>query len=119
YGVGTPIDYALAAYWYGRAAEHGYLFAGYNLGLMHVKDLIRPRNDVEGLTRLLVAKARAKGDDPMHQFIAGDVDAQIGTISARMSAADVAKARREAAERVKDDNVTPVLLLDPQNNGGF
>lgn len=119
YGVGTPIDYAQAARWYARAAEHGYLFSGYNLGLMHVKDLIQPRNDIEGLTLLLVSAARAKGDDPMHRLIAGDADAQIRTISERMSPGDIAKARLEAARRIKGDNTTPVLLLNPENGGRF
>lgn len=114
YGVGTPVDSTKAAYWYARAATHGYAFSLYNLALLHVKDRIQPRNDIEGLTLLHVSASRAKGGDPASLFIAKDVGAQIQSLRARMSAADQARAEAEAALRIKFDNLAPAPVLTSQ-----
>ena len=101
FGRGVPVDHAQAAFCYRLAARHGSLPALYSLGAMHAQDRIVPRDDVEGLALLLEASARAMGDDPASSFVLEHEPAQATQIMKRMSPADIANARKRAAERAK------------------
>ena len=102
YGNGVPIDYDQAATWYRLAARHGSLPAIYSLGTLHANDRILPRDDVEGLTLLLEASARATaGGDPAAGFILTREPAQAQRLMERMNPDGIAKAKVRAAQRAK------------------
>ncbi len=111
YGRGVAPDYAQAVTWYRRATRHGSLAALFSLGVMHVNDRILPRDDVEGLTLLLEAENRALlGTDPAAGFILERQPAAAKRLMERMSPADIAKAKRHAADRSR----TPVPAAEPE-----
>lgn len=99
YGVGVEIDYGKAAEQYRRAAEAGNLLSLLALGELAANDRLVPSNDVEGLTALLRAAARTDGDPNVLAHIGQEQPALAQRLTARMSAADVAEARRRASAR--------------------
>ena len=107
YGVGVPIDYAKAASWYRRAADHGYLPAVFSLGTLHAQDRIAPRDDARGLSLLLAAAERATGDDPVSRHVRENQPALAKRLIERMTAADVARAKRRAVDLRPDRKPLP------------
>lgn len=102
FGRGVSVDNAAAAAWYRLAARHRSLPALFSLGALHAQDKVVPRDDVEGLTLLLEASARAMaGDDPAGGYVLQHQPARATQLMSRMSPADIAKARERAAERSK------------------
>jgi hypothetical protein len=99
YGVGVSTDYTKAATAYRRAAEAGNLLSMLALGSLSARDLVQPRNDVEGLSWLLTAASRASGDGPVSRGIREQQPAHAKRLMDRMSTADVAAARAQAASR--------------------
>jgi hypothetical protein len=101
FGRGVAPDPALAAKWYRLAARHGSLAAVFSLGALHAKDLVTPRDDVEGLALLIESERRAMAvDDPAASFILQHQPEFAQHLKARMSAADIAAAERRAAGRM-------------------
>ncbi len=98
-GLGTAVDFAQAAAWYRRAAARDYLASIYALGAMHALDRIAPRDDVTGLTLLLEAGARAKGDDPTSRLVRTNQPELVKRMKERMSVPDVAEAERRLRGR--------------------
>lgn len=102
YGRGI-IDYNQAAIWYGKAAQHRYVPAMYNLGTLYAKERLLPGNDVEGLTLLLEASELAEGiSGEKARFIREDPPGHRLRMVHRMSAADVNRARKQAKERAAE-----------------
>jgi hypothetical protein len=99
HGVGVPVDYAKAAAAYRRAAEDGSRSAMLALGALYARDLVIPRDNIEGLSWLLTAATRATGDDPMSRLIREQEPAHTKTLMARMSPAAIAAARTKATTR--------------------
>ena len=99
YGVGVPIDYTKAAAAYRRAADDGNLPAMLALGTLSARDLVTPRNDIEGLSWLLTAATKAIGEGPVSRGIREQQPAQAKRLMERMSPADIANARAKAASR--------------------
>jgi hypothetical protein len=99
YGVGVPIDYTKAAAAYRRAAEAGNHPAMLALGTLSARDLITPRNDIDGLSWLITAASRAVGEGPVARSIREKQPAQAKLLMERMSPADIAQARARAASR--------------------
>jgi TPR repeat protein len=98
-GVGVPIDYPKAAAAYRRAAEDGSRSAMLALGALHARDLIIPRDNIEGLSWLLTAATRAKGEDPVSRLIREQEPAHTKRLMERMSPTAIASARAKAASR--------------------
>ena len=96
FGVGGPVDYARAAAAYRTAADRGYLLSLYSLGALHAQDRIRPRDDIAGLSFLLDAIARAKGNDPGSRFVREDRAGNVNRLRERMSPAAIAEAERRS-----------------------
>jgi hypothetical protein len=99
HGVGVPVDYQKAAAAYQRAADDGNLLAMVARGALSARDLVMPRDDVEGLSWLFTAGTRAIGDDPLARVIRDQQPAQARRLMERMSPADIASARVRAASR--------------------
>ncbi len=119
-GRGVPKDLAEAEKWYGRAAEQGYSGAQYNLGFVHYS-----QDDIAGTTEWW-SRAAESGDeqamfslgfmfaesgraphDPVQAHMWYDLAAAHGSADAaherdqlarQMSAAEIAEARRLAAD---------------------
>jgi hypothetical protein len=98
-GIGTAVDFAQAAAWYRRAAARDYPPSIYALGVMHAADRITPRDDLTGLTLLLEAGARAKGDDATSRLVRTNQPELVKRMKERMSASDVAEAERRTSGR--------------------
>ena len=90
-GEGTPQDYATAASWYRRAAEQGHSRAQYFLAVMYAVGKGVPRSDVQAYMWCELAASRS--DKTQQEQIAGLRKA----LSGRMSAPQLAEARRMAA----------------------
>lgn len=99
YGVGVPIDHSKATAAYRRAADGGNVPAMLALGTLSARDLMTPRNDIEGLSWLLTAATKATGEGSVARGIREKQPAQAKTLMARMSPVDIAKARAIAARR--------------------
>jgi hypothetical protein len=99
HGVGVPVDYQKASVAYQRAADDGNLLAMAARGSLSARDLLNPRDDIEGLSWLFTAATRAIGDDPLAQVIRTQQPEQARRLMERMSAADIASARARAASR--------------------
>jgi hypothetical protein len=99
YGVGVAIDYAQAAEMYRRAAEVGSLRSIYALGTLAANDHLVPRDDIEGLSRLLQAVARSGDDESAAALIRDDEPAQARRLMDRMTPAQIAEAHARAAAR--------------------
>jgi TPR repeat protein len=99
FGVGTAIDPAKAVEAYRRAADDGSLPAMVAVGSLAARDLLTPRNDVEGLSWLLTAAKRATGDGPVASRVREQQAEPAKRLKARLSAADVARAEALAASR--------------------
>lgn len=96
YGIGTRPDPAQAAAAYRHAAEQGYVMSFLSLGKLAADDRLTPRNDVEGLTVLLVALARSSSDDPQSTYIRENEPALARQLMARMTPAEIARAQAQA-----------------------
>jgi hypothetical protein len=99
HGVGVPVDYQKASAAYQRAADDGNLLAMAARGSLSARDLLKPPDDIEGLSWLFTAATRAIGDDPLAQVIRTQQPEQARRLMERMSAADIASARARAASR--------------------
>ena len=99
HGLGVPADLAQAAHHYRRAAEHGRLLSIYALGALAATDRLVPKNDIEGLAFLLRAGAQATGADGADAFVREEQPALVKRLMERMSAGDIASARKLASER--------------------
>ncbi|MSU23143.1 MAG: hypothetical protein EXS32_04885 [Opitutus sp.] len=107
YGVGVPINYAQAASWYQRAADHGYLPGLFSLGTLHANDRIVPRDDVKGLGLLLAAAERATGEDPASRHIRASQPEFAKRLMDRMSPADIAKAKLRTVDQRQNSKPLP------------
>jgi len=107
YGIGVPVDFAKAAGWYQRAADHDYLPAIFSLGMLHANDRFVPRDDVKGLAFLLTAAERANGEDPAARYVRDNQAVPAKRLMERMSAAEIAKAKRLVGERRRDRKAAP------------
>lgn len=96
HGIGVSINFARAVELYRAAAERGNLASVYALGVLAADDRLVPRDDLDGLALLLRAAQRATGDDPLSRLIRDEGPAHTKRLMERMSAADVATARRRA-----------------------
>jgi hypothetical protein len=99
HGVGVPVDYAKAAAAYRRAAEDGHLNSMLALGALSARELIIPRDDIDGLSWLLTAAARAKGEDPVHRIVREQAPPHTKRLQERMTPSGIAAARARAAAR--------------------
>jgi len=104
YGDGVPVDYKKAAAWYKVAAEHGSVVALYKLGGLYAKDLVLPRDDVEGLALLREAADRAVGDDPVARFISQDPSGYMKRLEERMKPRDISSAGLRASKRIEKND---------------
>lgn len=91
-GEGTPQDYVAAASWYRKAAEQRHARAQYLLGGMYAAGRGVPRNDVQAFMWCDLA-AQNTADAALLELITG----LSRKLSGRMSAAQLAEARRLAA----------------------
>ena len=99
HGIGVPADFPKAVDLYRRAADRGNLLSIYRLGALSAQDRIVPRDDIEGLSSLLRAAARATGDDSLPAHLREDQPVQLKRLMDRMPPGDIAKARLRAAAR--------------------
>ncbi len=90
-GRGVSQDYGEAAKWYRRAAEQGHSYAQFNLGLMHAYGQGVAQDSVQAHLWLDLAAAQAVGQ-------AKDACAARDALAARMTAAQIAEARRLTRE---------------------
>ena len=95
---GTPgmaADEAMSAQWYRRAAEQGHAHAQYNLGLATLNGRGVEQDDVAAYMWLdLAARGIATGPDG-----GNSASRRRDALAARMSAADIAEAKRRAEVR--------------------
>ncbi len=99
FGVGVAVDYARAAEAYRRAAADGSLPAMVAVGSLAARDLLTPRNDVEGLAWLLTAAKLATGDGAVASRVREQQADPAKRLMGRMSAADITRAQALAASR--------------------
>lgn len=98
-GIGTAVDFPLAAKWYGRAAARDHVPAIFSLGAMHANERITPRDDVTGLALLLEAGERVAGSDPKLRVARETQPELVARMKSRMTAPQIAEAERRVRER--------------------
>ncbi|MEO6567597.1 MAG: lipase maturation factor family protein [Opitutaceae bacterium] len=98
-GIGVAPDAAKASEFYRRAAEGGNFISLHSVGLLAAEDRLVPRDDALGLASLAIAADRATGDAATTAFVRENEPALVSRLKARISAADLEKARALAAAR--------------------
>jgi TPR repeat protein len=101
FGLGVAPDPAQAAIRYRAALDRGYVQSAFSLGALLAADKLPQRQDIDALAWLTEAVELAQGDDPYSQFVRDRQPALAQRLISRMTAGDIAKARQQAADRLR------------------